>query len=120
MLQYLAQGACQALVDAVCLSERVRENGNDLERAFVEYEELRAPRTARVQSNARVFGDIIHADIAGQLTRNALLKFMASDDFRYVDWLYGAFDYKQDADPYQLMQTRTAKENGDVQSARPL
>ncbi len=120
MLQYLAQGACQALEDAVCLSERVRENGNDLERAFVEYEELRAPRTARVQSNARVFGDIIHADIAGQLTRNALLKFMASDDFRYVDWLYGAFDYKQDPDPYRLMQTRTAKENGDVQSARPL
>jgi 2-polyprenyl-6-methoxyphenol hydroxylase-like FAD-dependent oxidoreductase len=88
MLQYLAQGACQALEDAVCLSERVREYGNDLERAFVEYEELRAPRTARVQSNARVFGDIIHADTAGQLTRNALLKFMASDDFRYVDWLY--------------------------------
>lgn len=88
MLQYLAQGACQALEDAVCLSERVREYGNDLERAFVAYEELRAPRAARVQSNARVFGDIIHANIAGQLTRNALLKFMPSDDFRYVDWLY--------------------------------
>jgi salicylate hydroxylase len=74
MLKYLAQGACQALEDAVCLSEMVREYGNDLERAFVEYEELRAPRTARVQSNARVFGDIIHADTAGQLTRNALYK----------------------------------------------
>ena len=89
MLQYLAQGACQALEDAVCLSDEIVRHGEDLEAAFVAYEELRMPRAGRVQSNARMFGDIIHADKAGQLTRNALLSFMPSDDFRYVDWLFG-------------------------------
>jgi 2-polyprenyl-6-methoxyphenol hydroxylase-like FAD-dependent oxidoreductase len=89
MLQFLAQGACQALEDAVCLSEQVEQYGNRIEEAFVSYEQLRAPRTARVQTNARTFGEIIHAGTAGQITRNALLSLMAGDDFRYVDWLYG-------------------------------
>ncbi|MEN3350906.1 MAG: 3-hydroxybenzoate 6-monooxygenase, partial [Bradyrhizobium sp.] len=89
MLQYLAQGACQALEDAVCLSEQVARHGDRIEEAFRAYEALRAPRTARVQSNARIFGDIIHADAANQLTRNALLATTARDDFRYVNWLYG-------------------------------
>lgn len=88
MLQYLAQGACQALEDAVCLSDEIVRHDGDVEIAFAAYERLRAPRTERVQCNARMFGDIIHADKAGQLTRNALLNFTPSDDFRYVDWLY--------------------------------
>jgi 3-hydroxybenzoate 6-monooxygenase len=89
MLQFLAQGACQALEDAVCLSEQVEQHGDQIEKAFVSYEQLRAPRTARVQTNARTFGEIIHAGVAGQITRNALLSLMAGDDFRYIDWLYG-------------------------------
>jgi salicylate hydroxylase len=79
MLQYLAQGACQALEDA----------GDNVEGAFAVYEALRAPRTARVQRNARVFGDVIHADAVGRMLRDALLSHIAPDDLRYVDWLYG-------------------------------
>jgi 2-polyprenyl-6-methoxyphenol hydroxylase-like FAD-dependent oxidoreductase len=89
MLQYLAQGACQALEDAVCLADRVEEAGDDVEGAFAVYEALRAPRTARVQRNARVFGEIIHADAVGRMLRDALLSRIAPDDLRYVDWLYG-------------------------------
>jgi 3-hydroxybenzoate 6-monooxygenase len=89
MLQYLAQGACQALEDAVCLADRVEGAGDDVEGAFAVYEGLRAPRTARVQRNARVFGEIIHADAVGRMLRDALLSRIAPDDLRYVDWLYG-------------------------------
>ena len=88
MLQYLAQGACQALEDAVCLADQVQAAGRSLEEAFTKYEALRAPRTARVQRNARIFGDVIHADTVGRLLRDALLSRNAPDDPRYVDWLY--------------------------------
>jgi len=88
MLQYIAQGACQALEDAVCL-------GNTLERhpdwtdAFGAYEAERIPRTARVQQTARFFGDLKHLDGVGRLVRNALLQKRSPDDFDYFDFLYG-------------------------------
>jgi 2-polyprenyl-6-methoxyphenol hydroxylase-like FAD-dependent oxidoreductase len=71
------------------LADRVEEAGDDVEGAFAVYEALRAPRTARVQRNARVFGEIIHADAVGRMLRDALLSRIAPDDLRYVDWLYG-------------------------------
>ena len=89
MLQYLAQGACQALEDAICLADQVGAPGRSLEEAFASYEALRAPRTARVQRNARIFGEVIHADTVGRLLRDALLGHNAPEDRRYVDWLYG-------------------------------
>lgn len=90
MLQYLAQGACQALEDAVSLARQVQLYDGDIAAAFAAYEAIRSPRTARVQDNARMFGDIIHADSTGRLLRDALLARTPSDDFRYVEWLYGA------------------------------
>src|SRR5204862_6784430 len=48
MMQYLAQGACMALEDAVTLGEALRAEGGDLERAFGRYERARITRTARV------------------------------------------------------------------------
>lgn len=61
MLQYLAQGANMALEDAVCLADQLRRFEGDVPRAFAEYETLRVLRTGRVQTMARVFGDIYHA-----------------------------------------------------------
>lgn len=89
MLQYLAQGACQALEDALCLADQIEHASGKIEKAFAAYEALRAPRTARVQSNARVFGEVIHTDSVGQLMRDALLSHSAPEDRRYVNWLYG-------------------------------
>ena len=60
MLQYLAQGACQALEDAAYLSDMLHKHGNDIEQAFLEYQEERIPRTANVQTSARMWGEIIH------------------------------------------------------------
>ena len=89
MLQYIAQGACQALEDAVCLADTLASHKGDLGKAFLAYQETRIPRTARVQRTARLFGDVIHSDGLTALLRNALLSRRAPDDFTYTDWFYG-------------------------------
>ncbi|GAA5149743.1 3-hydroxybenzoate 6-monooxygenase [Pseudonocardia eucalypti] len=89
MLQYLAQGACQAIEDAAVLADRVSEHPGDTEAAFKAYETLRAPRTARVQTTARTWGQVLHVDGIGAELRAALLATRAEDDFDVVDWLYG-------------------------------
>ena len=57
-LQYLAQGACMALEDAVTLGEAVREARGDFARAFDLYQRARIIRTARVTLMAREIGRI--------------------------------------------------------------
>ena len=74
MLQYLAQGACMALEDAVTLGEAVRASGGDFARAFERYERARIARTARVVLLAREMGRIYHAKGVERLVRNDLWK----------------------------------------------
>jgi 2-polyprenyl-6-methoxyphenol hydroxylase-like FAD-dependent oxidoreductase len=89
MLQYLAQGGCQALEDASCLTEAVRLHGSDVEKAFHEYQEERIPRTARVQRNARTWGEIIHAvDPTAIFLRDTIMEERSPQDFSHVNWLY--------------------------------
>ncbi|MCB4825200.1 3-hydroxybenzoate 6-monooxygenase [Roseicella aerolata] len=61
MLQYLPQGTNMALEDAVCLADQLRRCEGEVPRAFADYEALRVLRTGRVQTMARVIGDIYHA-----------------------------------------------------------
>jgi len=90
MLQYLAQGACQALEDAVCLGEKLKTYPSDVEAAFAAYQQERMGRTAKVQRNARKFGDILHAtDELAIWLRNQLFAMRTQEDFKPVDWLYG-------------------------------
>lgn len=89
MLQYLAQGACQALEDAVVLADSVHAHGGDVGPAFKAYQAERQPRTARVQTNARLFGEVLHIGGVGASMRTALLRQRAHDDFTDLDWLYG-------------------------------
>jgi 3-hydroxybenzoate 6-monooxygenase len=89
MLQYLAQGACQAIEDAVVLADSVMAHPGDVEAAFTAYEAHRFPRTSRVQTTARTWGDILHVDGGSAMMRSALLSQRAGDDFDIVDWLYG-------------------------------
>jgi 2-polyprenyl-6-methoxyphenol hydroxylase-like FAD-dependent oxidoreductase len=89
MLQYLAQGACQALEDAVCLTEKMRANGSNIPKAFDEYQQERIPRTTQVQRGARTWGEIKHTeDPVTQLLRNTIMLNRAEDDYQYIDWLY--------------------------------
>ena len=88
MLQYLAQGACQALEDAVCLAEMLARS-NAIEGGLADYQSARRAHTARVQLSARFFGEICHAGGIAALFRNAAFRHRAVDDYRYLDWLYG-------------------------------
>jgi 3-hydroxybenzoate 6-monooxygenase len=89
MLQYLAQGACQALEDSVCLADSLARHASDVPGALRAYQEARSPRTARVQREARAFGELLHAANAGGNIRKALAAH-ADNEFFYFDWFYGA------------------------------
>lgn len=88
MLQYLAQGGCQALEDAVVLAAAFEAHPDDIDSALDFYQDERTLRTGKVQTWARRVGEIVHADGTLALVRNELLAQRAENDFTYVDWLY--------------------------------
>nr|WP_294865915.1 3-hydroxybenzoate 6-monooxygenase [uncultured Pseudogulbenkiania sp.] len=89
-LQYLAQGACMALEDAVTLGEALRVNGNDFIKAFELYQRSRVARTARIVLSAREMGRIFHAKGVERLVRNELWKGRSAERFYdAMEWLYG-------------------------------
>jgi salicylate hydroxylase len=88
MVQYLAQGACQAVEDAATLAAALERH--DVEPAFLAYQEVRAPRTARVQRAARTWGQIWHVDGVAKLLRDELFVRRHERDHTHVEWLYGA------------------------------
>ncbi|NQD92538.1 3-hydroxybenzoate 6-monooxygenase [Pseudomonas sp. CrR25] len=90
MTQYLAQGACMALEDAVTLGEAVKACGHDLEAAFRLYESIRIPRTARVLWSAREMGRLYHAKGVERQVRNQLWEGRSQEQFYdAMQWLYG-------------------------------
>ncbi|GAB3053144.1 FAD-dependent monooxygenase [Virgibacillus ainsalahensis] len=90
MLQYLAQGACQALEDASYMTNMLEKHGDNFKDAFLEFQEERIPRTAFVQENARMWGEIIHnKDEAGILLRDTILKNRAEQDYQFIDQYHG-------------------------------
>lgn len=91
MLQYLAQGACQALEDAVVLADAVASSRNDdPSGAFEAYQNARIERTRRVPTLARAWGDYWHLHPGAELNRrNEFLRSRAADDYTHTDWFYG-------------------------------
>ncbi|MGF7177677.1 3-hydroxybenzoate 6-monooxygenase [Azospirillum doebereinerae] len=91
MLQYLAQGACMALEDAVNLSHHMAEMGGNLETAFPAYNRDRFARTGRVQLNSRLMGEYVYHPAGGQAAlRNAILGNSTREQhYDRVAWLYG-------------------------------
>jgi len=93
MLQYLAQGACMATEDGVCLATQVAAHGDDFESAFRAYQSLRYLRTARVQLTARMYGDIYHASGATADLRRVMLGAVdPSKPGEGMAWLYDGLD----------------------------
>ena len=88
-LQYLAQGACMALEDAVTLGQALRAHDNDFAKAFAHYQRSRIARTARVVLSAREMGRIFHAKGVERLVRNDLWRDRSPERFYdAMEWLY--------------------------------
>ncbi|WP_168879658.1 3-hydroxybenzoate 6-monooxygenase [Rhizobium sp. P28RR-XV] len=90
MLQYMAQGACMALEDAVRLAHEVDRSSRDFEHAFEAYRLARIGRTGRVQTSARQMGELIfHQAGEGAKARNVKLSSMSLEDYYdAASWLY--------------------------------
>jgi 3-hydroxybenzoate 6-monooxygenase len=93
MLQYLAQGAGQAIEDAVVLGKAIEHFKADYAKAFLAYQDKRYLRTARVQLTARFYGDIYHASGVTRELRNSI--FQGGKDaagFVGLKWMYEGID----------------------------
>lgn len=93
MLQYLAQGAGQAIEDAVVLREALRATHGDVPLAFQKYQQARYLRTGRVQLTARFYGDIYHAAGVQRELRNQMFQSGAeSAGFAGLQWMYDGIE----------------------------
>jgi 2-polyprenyl-6-methoxyphenol hydroxylase-like FAD-dependent oxidoreductase len=90
MLQYMAQGACMAMEDAVCLADSLART-DTLESGLLSYRDRRVLRATRLQLMSRAMGDhVYHPDGPHAQLRNAIMS--AKSQAQWLDtleWLYG-------------------------------
>ena len=92
-LQYLAQGANMATEDAVQLAHDVAATPDDINGAFTRYNQKRYLRTARIQTNSRVYGQFYHAaDVVAELRDQFFQERTPEEALKSTKWLYGAGD----------------------------
>jgi 2-polyprenyl-6-methoxyphenol hydroxylase-like FAD-dependent oxidoreductase len=75
--QYMAQGACMAMEDAVTLGEALRVTNKDWDAALALYQKNRVTRTARIVLSGREMGRLYHAMGVERLIRNSCGKAAA-------------------------------------------
>lgn len=89
MLHYAAQGACQAIEDAVVLADLL--DGQDIPGQLSAYTDARRERTARVQQVSRQSTRLWHPAGAKAKERNEMLAAMSPTELHdYVAWMHGA------------------------------
>ncbi len=90
-LQYMAQGACMAMEDAVCLAHEMGNKPGEIPAVLEAYRQKRVHRTARVQIQSRMIGDHIYHPAGGHAAlRNAMMRAMTVEDYYdSLQWLYG-------------------------------
>jgi salicylate hydroxylase len=98
-LQTLAQGACMAIEDAVCLAQLLDLADGDFVRAFRRYEAARCLRTARVQFESRYHWDNFYhvAGIERDVAREIWSRRSEKEMFECLAWLYDGFTPPQSA-----------------------
>jgi 3-hydroxybenzoate 6-monooxygenase len=91
-LQYMAQGACMALEDAVCLSHELAHQPDAPEAALEAYRRSRVLRTARIQLTSREVGQhIYHPAATHAKLRNSIMSAKTDEDwYDSLAWLYGS------------------------------
>jgi 3-hydroxybenzoate 6-monooxygenase len=91
-LQSLAQGACMAIEDGLCLAHCIALSNGDFQTAFRQYENARVMRTARVTFESRYIWDIYHSDgIRRDVNWQMLSERSEADTFQCLAWLYDGF-----------------------------
>ncbi len=91
MLQYMAQGACMAMEDGVCLAQMLADHPGRIEAALEAYRARRLLRTTRVQLMSRAMGEhVYHPAGPHALLRNAIMSAKSSAEwYETIAWLYG-------------------------------
>ena len=91
-LQSLAQGACMAIEDGLCLADCIAAAGGDYASAFRRYERARSLRTARVTVESRYMWDVYHAEgISRDVYWQMLGERSEAETFQCLAWLYDGF-----------------------------
>jgi 3-hydroxybenzoate 6-monooxygenase len=94
MLHYAAQGACQALEDAVVLGALLDCTSAELGQRFEKYNAVRRDRTARIQRASVESIKLWHPAGAAAASRNAALAAMSTIDFHNeLAWMHGVRDF---------------------------
>ena len=90
ILPFLAQGAAQAIEDAIALADAVSSTP-DPRQALARYSQVRSARVGQVQESARQLGRIYHLAGPMALARDASMKLLGpSRLLQRYDWLYGS------------------------------
>jgi 2-polyprenyl-6-methoxyphenol hydroxylase-like FAD-dependent oxidoreductase len=94
-LQSLAQGACMAIEDGLCLADSVHLAAGDFTAAFRQYEAARLVRTARVTLESRHIWEFYHAgDIAREVRNQTTAGWTEDSLFGCLAWLYDGFPFR--------------------------
>ncbi|AJW99456.1 3-hydroxybenzoate 6-monooxygenase [Burkholderia gladioli pv. gladioli] len=109
MLQYMAQGACMAMEDAVVLADELACESSDVPAAFLRYQDRRYLRTGKVQMSARLYGEFYHASEVKRELRNQFLQARSLEQtLDGMAWLY---------DPTPIQPISTESDQGVVASS---
>ncbi|MEA2905843.1 MAG: 3-hydroxybenzoate 6-monooxygenase, partial [Alphaproteobacteria bacterium] len=88
-LQSLAQGACMAIEDGLCLGELIHATAGDVAAAFPKFAAARLLRTARVQLESRALWDFYHAGgIARDVRNDTIRTWSEAHMLACLAWLY--------------------------------
>ncbi len=88
-LHYLAQGACQALEDAVALGELLDCAAREIPGRLLDYCARRREHTARIQLAARDSIRLWHPAGSAAETRNAALSALSESELHdHIEWLH--------------------------------
>jgi 2-polyprenyl-6-methoxyphenol hydroxylase-like FAD-dependent oxidoreductase len=88
MLQAMAQGACQAIEDGVCLADFVEKNHGDYQKAFLATQNARQMRATQMQYQSRKYWEIYHAAGVYSELRKKMLIRGAAEAIESVAWAY--------------------------------
>lgn len=89
MVQAMAQGACQAVEDALVIADCVASCGGDYAAAFRAFNARRLVRATRVQYMSRYMWELIHVRGAYvDLRQDLLSRYRDKDTLETLSWLY--------------------------------